>query len=99
MELIYLTSATELNNFIQDASSEGAEFLQSWPWGEISQAGGAEILRVGVRESGSASGIEGDGSVQPGEILVAMTLIKKPILAGRFYWCAPSPVLRQCSIR
>jgi lipid II:glycine glycyltransferase (peptidoglycan interpeptide bridge formation enzyme) len=89
MELIYLTSARELNNFIQTASSEGAEFLQSWPWGKISQSGGAEILRVGVSEDRGPADKSADKSGRPRKILVAMTLIKKPILAGRFYWFAP----------
>jgi lipid II:glycine glycyltransferase (peptidoglycan interpeptide bridge formation enzyme) len=80
MELIYFTSAVELNGFIQEASptgtvQAGAEFLQSWPWGEILRHGGAEIIRVGVREQE--------------KILAAATLVKKILPLGQFYWLSP----------
>jgi lipid II:glycine glycyltransferase (peptidoglycan interpeptide bridge formation enzyme) len=80
MELIYFKSEAELNSWVLDLAQtdpprSGAEFLQSWQWGEILRADGAEILRMGVSEAG--------------KILAAVTLVKKKLPAGRSYWLAP----------
>ncbi len=87
MELFYFSSPAELDNFVLNAGSlalrsdsAGAEFLESWAWGEVLLQEGKDILRVGVRDKG--------------EIMVAATLIKSPIGGGYFYWYAPrGPVI------
>jgi len=70
--------------FIASASSPrktaGAEFLQSWQWGEMLKAEGEEVLRLGVQNE--------KNSDRPA-IYLAATLIKKPLDAGYFYWYAP----------
>lgn len=78
MKSFYFQEKEELNQFVRSrASSTGAEFLESWEWGEIVKQEGAEILRMGVREER--------------KILAAATLVKKPLapLGGYFYWFAP----------
>ncbi|MDP2944633.1 MAG: peptidoglycan bridge formation glycyltransferase FemA/FemB family protein [bacterium] len=77
MELFYFTAKEELDSFIKSAAdTRGAEFLQSWRWGEILKAEGAKVLRVGARLTG-------------GEILAAATIIKKPLAGGYAYWYSP----------
>lgn len=77
MELFYFTAQEELDSFIKSAAdTRGAEFLQSWRWGEILKAEGVEVLRVGVRSTG-------------GEILAAATIIKRPLPGGYAYWYSP----------
>jgi len=83
MELLYFTeeqtSRAKLEGFViragEQVAEKGTEFLQSYVWGEILQAEGNEIRRLGVIESG--------------RLLLAATLIKKSLF-GRFsYWYAP----------
>jgi lipid II:glycine glycyltransferase (peptidoglycan interpeptide bridge formation enzyme) len=78
MELFYFSEPAPLNDFVRSAAGgAGAEFLQSWQWGEIMRAGGEEVLRVGVRRTAG------------GKIWAAATLIKKPLAGSYFYWFAP----------
>jgi lipid II:glycine glycyltransferase (peptidoglycan interpeptide bridge formation enzyme) len=84
MEIFYGMEKKAWDAFIASASSPrktaGAEFLQSWQWGETLKAEGEEILRVGIRKKGKA-----DYS----SVCLAATLIKKSLGAGYFYWYAP----------
>lgn len=80
MELIYFTERGQLNNFVKngeaaDLKHGGAEFLQSWEWGELIERGGERIMRLGVREGK--------------KIVAAATLIKKELRGSYFYWYAP----------
>lgn len=80
MKLFYFTEKEELDNFIKNAAdSRGAEFLQSWQWGELLQAEKAEILRAGVRAD-----IHGKET-----IAAAATLVKNTLPSGYFYWYSP----------
>ncbi len=80
MELFYFTKKEELDDFIKGtADARGAEFLQSWNWGELLQAEKAEILRIGVREEGN--------------ILAAATIMKNPLPGGYSYWYAPRGII------
>jgi len=77
MELFTFNSQAELDNFIKKAADQrGAEFLQSWQWGEILRFGGEEIRRLGIKN-------------EAGEIMAALTIVKKSLGAGVFYWYAP----------
>lgn len=81
MELFYGTDKKSWNDFIVAAGERqrpavGAEFLQSWQWGEILEAAGEEIKRVGIKN-------------RDGVVVALATLIKKPLGAGYFYWSAP----------
>jgi lipid II:glycine glycyltransferase (peptidoglycan interpeptide bridge formation enzyme) len=84
MKLFYFTGREQLNDFIKTAFEvDGAEFLQSWEWGDILEIEGKEILRVGVIDDNN-------------QILAAATLVKTPLglnLIGSavnyFYWYAP----------
>ncbi len=94
MELFYFTAQEELDSFIKSAADvRGAEFLQSWQWGEFLKTDGAEISRVGARSTGSereestVGGAEMDNDKK--EILAAATIIKKPLLGGYAYWYSP----------
>ena len=79
MELIELQSKDELNSFVtRQADSRGAEFLQSWFWGELEIKAGASVKRLAVYETG-----------QGGRILAVATMIRKKLSAGLFYWYAP----------
>jgi lipid II:glycine glycyltransferase (peptidoglycan interpeptide bridge formation enzyme) len=80
MELFYLSDSTEdqkkVTDFIKENSSEGgAEFLQSYEWGNFLKLSGEEIIRVGVKEGEN--------------ILLITTLVKKIIFKGFFYLYAP----------
>jgi lipid II:glycine glycyltransferase (peptidoglycan interpeptide bridge formation enzyme) len=79
MEFINLKEpgvAEQLNKFVvKNSVRSGAEFLQSFSWGEITLAEGEEILRVAAREKE--------------EWRAAATLIKKKLPANNFYWYAP----------
>ncbi|MFA6995613.1 MAG: peptidoglycan bridge formation glycyltransferase FemA/FemB family protein [Patescibacteria group bacterium] len=93
MELFYLEKAEQLDSFIKNISvrSElgvGAEFLQSWNWGEILKEEGEDILRVGVRRSPIDRG-ENSSDKNEGQLLAVTTLIKKSLLFGYSYWYAP----------
>lgn len=79
MELFYFSEEAELNNFVISAGGKfGAEFLESWSWGEIMRADGQKILRIGARESGPN-----------GPVKAAATLIKTSLLGSYFYWYSP----------
>ena len=80
MKLFYLSDSAEdqktLTDFIKQYSSEGgAEFLQSYEWGNLLKTGGEEIIRVGVKEDD--------------DILLIATLVKKIIFQGFFYLYSP----------
>jgi lipid II:glycine glycyltransferase (peptidoglycan interpeptide bridge formation enzyme) len=79
MDLFYFSEAAELNNFIKSAGDQlGAEFLESWSWGEIRKAEGQKVLRIGARESGPN-----------GPVKAAATLIKTSLFGSYFYWYSP----------
>ncbi len=90
MELFYFTRQEELDNFIKSAADKrGAEFLQSWQWGEILKSEKAAVLRIGVRRKGDDRTKNSSGR----EILVAATIIKYPLGVGFSYWYAPRGVI------
>lgn len=72
-----------LDNFLLRAASEqeeadGAEFLQSWSWGEALQRVGQEVRRLGwFADPGST------------ELLAVMTAVRRPLGLGFSYWYAP----------
>ena len=75
MELLYFTDKKEWDDFISRASvDDGAEFLQSYEWGELLKKEGKEIIRVGIKV---------------GQEQAAAMLIKQPIGGAYFYWYAP----------
>ena len=79
MKLAYLADAAELDNFlIKTARKNGAEFLQSWTWGEIVRAEGQAIIRLGARDDASGSPLR-----------AVATLIKTPLFGGYFYYYTP----------
>lgn len=80
MELFYFSKSPEdekkLTDFIKRNSAQsGAEFLQSFEWGNFLELGGEEVIRVGVREGEN--------------ILLIATLVKKIIFKNYFYLSAP----------
>jgi lipid II:glycine glycyltransferase (peptidoglycan interpeptide bridge formation enzyme) len=80
MKLFYFAGKEELDNFVKSAADcRGAEFLQSWQWGELLRAEKVEILRVGI--SAEIHGKE--------VIVAAATLIKNALPGGYSYWYAP----------
>ncbi len=82
MKLIYLENPDQVNNFVkQSANSFGAEFLQSYDWGEILVKEEDDILRLGV--------VEND------QLLAVATLVKKIINNHYFYWYCPRGPLGQ----
>jgi lipid II:glycine glycyltransferase (peptidoglycan interpeptide bridge formation enzyme) len=86
MKLIYCSDKKPWNDFIKTASgNRGAEFLQSWEWGELERSEGKEIVRVGVLA-------EESGKKTAPKLLAVATLIKKSLrIIGRrrFYWYSP----------
>ncbi len=79
MEIIYLKDKKQLDSFLEtysSVSSGGAEFLQSFDWGEIGIKRGEEILRLAVIDEAK-------------KIVCAITLIKKEIAFGFYYLYAP----------
>lgn len=87
MELFYFTKKEELDAFVKGtADARGAEFLQSWPWGELLKAEKAEVLRIGAREEGAKNS-------EQGNILAAATIIKNPLPGGYSYWYAPRGII------
>ncbi|KKT13618.1 MAG: Methicillin resistance protein [Candidatus Falkowbacteria bacterium GW2011_GWF2_43_32] len=86
MKLIYCSDKKLWNDFIRTASgNRGAEFLQSWEWGELERSEGKEIVRVGVLA-------EESGKKTAPKLLAVATLIKKSLrIIGRrrFYWYSP----------
>lgn len=104
MELFYFSSPEELDSFIKSAAdTRGAEFLQSWQWGEILKVEGAEIKHIGVhvaetetqgndKKREDYNKPEGDNKK---EILAAATLVKKSLRGGYAYWYSPrGPIFR-----
>ncbi len=100
MELFDFTDKKDWDDFVRPAASyplsgaisslnSGAEYLQSWEWGEILRSEGEEIYRVGVREEGEKGGKTSGGGANNGRILAAATLVKKKIFFSYFYWYAP----------
>ena len=80
MELIDCLSAREWDKFIASASQAGgAEFSQSWAWGELLQAEGEEVRRLGLLSSESENG----------ELLLLATLVKKKITSSYYHWFCP----------
>ena len=76
MESFYLNEKEELDSLVQGAAdSRGAEFLQSWQWGELLKAKKEDIIRIGIRSDG--------------KILALATLIKNSLGGGYSYWYAP----------
>lgn len=63
----------EYNGFT--SSQKHSQFLQSWEWGEFQVQSGFLILRLGMYEKK--------------ELVFATTLIKKKLLAGKYYYYCP----------
>jgi lipid II:glycine glycyltransferase (peptidoglycan interpeptide bridge formation enzyme) len=80
MKLFYFAEKKELDDFIKSAAdSRRAEFLQSWPWGELLRTEKADILRAGI--SAEINGKEITAA--------AATLIKNALPGSYSYWYAP----------
>ncbi len=98
MELFYFKSAAGLDNFIKEFAerplADGAEFLQSWAWGEILRSEGQEIKRLGVFNNKNVA-----AAVKAEEVLAAVTLVKKKLFGPYFYWYAPrGPLFKRASL-
>ncbi len=91
MESFYFTKKEELDSFVKSAAdTRGAEFLQSWRWGELLQAEKAEIIRIGVRRAGvKESTKESTKNSGREAILAAATIIKNMLPGGYHYWYSP----------
>ncbi len=90
MEIFYFSIQKELDDFIRDAADQrGAEFLQSWRWGELLKAEKASVLRLGVRRTVGQKLRSGASH----EILAAATMVKYSLGAGLTYWYAPRGVI------
>lgn len=89
MELFYFSNSPEdtgsLNELIKRTAREnGAEFLQSFEWGDFLNSEGEKIIRIGIREGEN--------------ILLAATLVKKKIFQNLFYWyCPRGPIIENNS--
>jgi len=82
MELFYFKDSEQLNNFVQSAAAQGgAEFLQSWEWGDILEKDGQKILRLGVRSKAKQ------------KILAAVTLVKKSSARVHYYYAPRGPII------
>ncbi|MFA5886343.1 MAG: peptidoglycan bridge formation glycyltransferase FemA/FemB family protein [Patescibacteria group bacterium] len=98
MELFYFKAAAALDNFVKEFAGSrpagGAEFLQSWAWGEILRSEGQEIKRLGVFDNKNVA-----AEVKIEEILAAATLVKKKLFGPYFYWYAPrGPLFKRESL-
>jgi len=102
MELFYFKQQKQLDDFIKGVSHlaevYGAEFLQSWQWGEILEKEGEEILRIGVhqkinQETQNAKMTNGKDETEifgkDSQVLAAITLVKKKLFGTYCYWYAP----------
>jgi len=104
MELFYFTAREELDAFIKSAAdTRGAEFLQSWQWGELLKTDGEEILRLGVKSNGNEgkelmAGKTPKDNDKP-EILAAATIIKRPLWGGYSYWYSPRGIILKPGLR
>ncbi len=89
MELFFFNKQVDLDNFVIQASRHnnlGAEYLQSWVWGEILKSEGKEVKRLGIKKNG--------------RIIAAMTVFKRKLFSSYFYWYAPrGPIYLQESAR
>jgi len=82
MELFYFKDKNKLKTI-----TLGADFLQSWTWGDIVRQDGYQIKRLGWRQDAPTTALA--------ETVAAATLIKEPLGAGRFYWYTPrGPLLK-----
>ncbi|NCN99572.1 peptidoglycan bridge formation glycyltransferase FemA/FemB family protein [Candidatus Falkowbacteria bacterium] len=82
MELFYFSDSKQLDDFIKASVLQGgAEFLQSWEWGDILAKDGQEILRLGVRSKAKQ------------KILAAATLVKKSSAGVSYYYAARGPII------
>jgi len=76
MKLIDIENKEQLDSFVKaKADCKGAEFLQSFDWGEIKKGQGEKIVRKGV--------LTDDG------LEAIATLIKRPVFFGLHYWYIP----------
>lgn len=80
MAIFYWQKAEDLDEFIRtaapgDSRGSGAEFLESWEWGEFLSRGGATVVRLGWRANG--------------RVAAAVTLVKKNLSFFGSYWFSP----------
>lgn len=73
MNIIEIEDREQLNNFL--IKQKHSQFLQSWEWGEFQISNGNKIFRLGLEKNG--------------ELISAITLIKKPLFLGKSYFYAP----------
>lgn len=73
MNIIKIEDKQRLNNFL--IKQKHSQFLQSWEWGEFQVKTGKKIFRLGVKKDG--------------ELIAALTLIKKDLFLGKSYFYAP----------
>lgn len=78
--LIEVNNQKDLDSFV---ITQGGDFLQSWDWGLFQAGQGFRPLRLAVLD-------------QSGQYLAVLTLLKKPLPLGHYYWFAPrGPVLHR----
>jgi len=70
---IRVVNREQINDFAGQQSQ--AQFLQSWEWGEFQERVGFKVRRIGFFENN--------------EPIWLVTLIKKPLLFGKYYFYAP----------
>jgi lipid II:glycine glycyltransferase (peptidoglycan interpeptide bridge formation enzyme) len=70
MKLIEIKEKKEWNDFV--GAQEHSALTQSWEWGDFNAGLGNKVLRFGVEEDG--------------ELICALTLIKKRLPLGMKYW-------------
>lgn len=79
MKLITVTSADQWDSFM--SSQPGAQFLQSWAWGEFKRSQGHEVMRIALAN-------------EKGEFMVAGQFIFHPKRFFSGFWFAPrGPVI------
>lgn len=80
MELSELKSPAAVDGFIR--AQPHAQFNQSWAWGELEQAEGASVWRLGVRHEG--------------QLVAAAQLVSRRLPVGMSYlYCPRGPVFEQ----
>lgn len=79
------SSACELDDFLMRSDkSRGAEFSQSWAWGDLNEAKGLKSIRLGLRgHLGQARELQN---------LAALSLIRHGLGFGSYYLAARGPI-------
>lgn len=88
MEFIELKKIVKIGKKLAAADWSGGEFLQSAKWSELLEKEGREVFEYGVI----------DGAINKEELLARISLIKKNLGGGYFYFYAPrGPIFKRGS--